>query len=65
MGRNRSKSILFISVLAAIMAFIWASVTAYSVLRKSTIAPDLRKAMEPINPNLDQTLFTKLQQRNK
>lgn len=54
---------LYIAILALVIAVIWVAVSAISKLRQKTVPPDIEKAAEPLNPSLDQTIFTKLSRR--
>ncbi len=60
---NRDKKWLYIAVLALVLAVCWVEVSAVEKLRTSTLPADLEKVMTPLDPNLDQTIFTKLAQR--
>lgn len=60
---RRDRSWLYIAVLTLLVAIIWTGVTAVANIRKSTVPPDLEKAIEPLNPNIDTKIFTILQKK--
>lgn len=59
----KSKGWLYLAILSFIVALIWSGVSIVANLRKSTIPSDIQTIMAPINPNLDQTLLQKIQDR--
>jgi len=61
----KNRSWLFISILAVIVAILWAGVTAYSNIRKSTISDDVKTLMTPLPTDVDRSLFNKLEQRSR
>lgn len=59
----KNKSILYLSILTLVVAVTWATVSAIGHLRKPIVPTDVEKAAQPLDPNLDVELFTKLQNR--
>lgn len=58
------NSRVIIVALTFLVAVAWATVSAVSAARQSTISPDLERAMAPLSASLDKELFTKLSQRS-
>ncbi len=59
----RNKSWLYLSILTLIVAITWATVSAVGYFRKTTVSTDVEKAAQPLDPNIDVAIFTKLQSR--
>jgi hypothetical protein len=59
----RLNSRVVITVLTFLVALAWAAAGAISAAQKSTVSPDLERAIAPLSANLDPELFTRLSQR--
>lgn len=52
-----NKELLILFILAAIACLVWVATDIYRTQSKVEITPELKQALEPINPNFDtQTL---------
>ncbi len=60
---RKDKRWIYIAILSVVVAVSWAAVSAVTKLRKSTVPPDIEKVAEPLNPNLDKSIFTILSKR--
>lgn len=60
---KKDRKWLYIAILSLVIAVTWVVISAVSRLRQTTIAPDVEKAMTPLNPKIDQTVFDDLQKR--
>ncbi len=60
---NKNKNLVIISVLTFLVALVWAITSAVTRTRQSTIPAEVEKIMTPINPKIDQELFTILEGR--
>lgn len=58
-----NRSWLYLAVLTLVVALTWTATSAIGYFRRSTVPQDVEKAAAPLDPDLDTTLFTKLQQR--
>ncbi len=62
---HKDRSWLYLSLLTLLVAIVWTAVTAISSTRKSTIPSDVETVMAPLDPKIDQSIFTILQQKSK
>lgn len=60
---NKDKSWFYLAILTLIAAIVWTSVTVIANSRKSTIPEDIEKIMTPLNPVINQDVFSILQKR--
>lgn len=60
---NKDRHWLYIAILALILALSWVGVSAWERLRTSTVPPDIEKVASPLDPNIDQSIFSKLSER--
>ncbi len=61
---NKKRNVVYLAALTLCVALVWAGVSAAGHFRKSTTPKDTEKAAESLDPNLDMTFFTKLQQKS-
>ncbi len=62
---RKNRYWLYVAILTLLTAIIWVTVTTLGNRQKTTITPDVAKAIIPLDPNLDRVVLTKLQSRNK
>ena len=60
---NKDRRWLYIAILSLVIAIIWVGVSLALKRRQSTIAPDVQKVIVPLDPTIDQSIFTKLAKR--
>mgnify|MGYP003394139073 CR=1 FL=1 len=60
----KNRSWLYLAILTLVVALTWATVSAISHFRKTTVTSDIEKATAPLDPNLDMAFFTKLKERS-
>lgn len=59
------KYLLNLAILTAIGAILWIGFDVYRALSQTTIAPLIKKQIEPLDPNIDKNTLESLQQRKK
>lgn len=62
---RKNRYWLYVAILTLLTAIIWVTVTTLGNRQKTTITPDITKAMTPLDTNIDKEVLTKLQLRNK
>lgn len=62
---NNKKNWPYIAILTFAVAVIWLAVSANAQMRKVTVPPDLQKAVEPLDPNLNIQTLQKIKERAK
>lgn len=66
MKKSRAqKDILYISISSFVLVVLWIGFNLYHAHATSTIAPDLKLQIAPINPRFDTAIINKLKTREK
>jgi len=61
----KSKELVFILFLTVGLAVLWVSLGVYGSVSKSTIEPNVKKQIAPLNPKLDKQTIDSLKTRKK
>lgn len=62
---KRSKNLLYIFILALVVALVWIVLGVYHVTVQTTISPEIQKLTKPLNPAIDTQVLEKLSTRTQ
>jgi len=60
----KQKRNIYIAILTLVTIILWVVMGVYNVYNKSTLTPDVTRALTPIDPKVDQSVFASLQTRH-
>lgn len=61
---KRKKRNVYLAISILITIIIWVGFDAMRAYNKSSITPDVTKALIPLDPRVDQKIFTELERRH-
>ena len=62
---KKDRRWIYIAVMSLFMAIVWVAASLIIKQRQSTIPADLQQIITPLDPSIDQTIFTRLAGRQK